>query len=139
MPFLIVFVVIPLVELAIFAAVSGQIGLGYALLFALFTAVLGGYCVKRQGLGVLAEIRNSTDRGRMPLGELFDGACLIAAGALLITPGFLTDAIGFALLIPRIRKLLREAIRKHTNWAVSNSDPNVIEGEYETLDDPPNS
>lgn len=147
MPFLIIFVVIPLVELGIFAAVSDHIGLWSALLFALFTAVLGGYLVRLQGMKTVFSIRGSMEEGRMPLNELFDGFCLVAAGALLITPGFLTDAIGFTLLIPQARAGMRHIIKTHTNWAMEmqgfNSrgeprgqprDPNVIEGEYEDLD-----
>lgn len=148
MPFLIIFVVIPLVELGIFAAVSDHIGLWSALLFALFTAVFGGYLVRLQGMQTLLSMRGAADEGRMPLNEIFDGFCLVAAGALLITPGFLTDAIGFALLIPQARAFMRHVIKTHTNWAMemhglenqrggrprSPQDPNVIEGEYENLD-----
>lgn len=151
MPFFIIFVVIPIIELAIFAAVSDDIGLGAALLLCLFTAVYGGYLVRQQGLQKIAQMRTALDQGRMPLDEMFDGFCLIAAGALLITPGFLTDSIGFALLVPRFRTYLRNLIKTRTNWAVdvqgfetrpTPRDPDVIEGdyetvEYETIDDEP--
>lgn len=154
MPFLLIFVVIPLVELGIFAAVSDHIGLWSALLFALFTAMLGGHLVRLQGIQTLLSMRGSMDAGRMPLNEIFDGFCIVAAGALLITPGFLTDAIGFSLLIPTIRAFLRHFIKTHTNWAMDvhgfdnqgqnrtnphshPHDPNVIEGEYEDLDQDP--
>ena len=145
MPFLIIFVIIPLVELGIFAAVSDHIGLGTALLFALITAILGGNLVRLQGLQTITSMRGSMDKGQMPLTELFDGFCLVAAGALLITPGFLTDAIGFSLLVPAFRSFLRHIIKTHTNWAVSSAgfsstrrssyDPDIIEGEYEDLDE----
>ena len=146
MPFLIIFVVIPLVELGIFAAVSEHIGLWTALLFALFTAVLGGNIVRMQGMQTIASMRGNLDQGRMPTKEIFDGFCLVAAGALLITPGFLTDAIGFSLLIPPLRDALREQLKKNAKFAMGASfegdgfssrqyhDPNVIEGEYENLD-----
>ena len=145
MPFLIIFVVIPLVELGIFAAVSEHIGLWSALLFALFTAVLGGYVVRMQGMQTILSMRGNLDRGRMPTQEIFDGFCLVAAGALLITPGFLTDAIGFSLLIPPFRNALREGLKKHTKFAMGGTvsgagferrrpdDPNIIEGEFETI------
>ena len=143
MPFLILFVVIPLVELGIFAAVSEHIGLGTALLFALFTAIIGGNLVRMQGIQTIMSMRGSMDQGRIPVSELFDGFCLVAAGALLITPGFLTDAIGFSLLVPQFRSVLKHVIKNHTNWSVNAQgfssraphDPTIIEGEYENLDD----
>lgn len=143
MPFLIIFVVIPLIELGIFAAVSDHIGLGTALLFALLTAILGGSLVRMQGLQTIVSMRGSMDQGRMPLNELFDGFCIVAAGALLITPGFLTDAIGFSLLIPPFRGFLRKVIKQHTSWAMDargfstrhSYDSDIIEGEFENLDE----
>lgn len=142
MPFIILFVVIPLLELAIFAAVSEHIGLFTALLFALLTAMIGGNVVRMQGMKTISSMRTSMDQGRIPTSELFDGFCLVAAGALLITPGFLTDAIGFSLLVPPFRVFLRSVIKKHTDWVVEtqgfrsryNHDGDIIEGEYENLD-----
>ena len=121
---------------------SDEIGLGSALLFALLTAIIGGSVVRMQGMQTILSIRESMDHGRIPTSEIFDGFCLVAAGALLITPGFLTDAIGFSLLIPLFRTFLRGIIKNHTTWSVNTSgfthraprDPNIIEGEYETLD-----
>ena len=148
MPFLVIFIIIPLIELGIFAAVSDHIGLGSALLFALFTAILGGSLVRMQGLQTITSMRGSMDKGQMPVSELFDGFCLVAAGALLITPGFLTDAIGFSLLVPPFRSFLKHVIKNHTNFAMGAGsfsshgfssgaprDPDIIEGEYENLDD----
>ncbi|MFK7838976.1 MAG: FxsA family protein [Bdellovibrionales bacterium] len=139
MPFLILFVVIPFIELAIFAAVSDHIGLITALLFALLTAMIGGNVVRMQGLQTFSSMRGSMDKGNIPTTEIFDGFCLVAAGALLITPGFLTDAIGFVLLVPRFRDFLRVTLKKHTNFNVHTAgfgqatphDPTIIEGEYE--------
>jgi len=146
MPFLIIFVVIPLIELFLFAALSDVIGLFTALLFALFTAVLGGSLVKQQGIQTLLSLQNRMDKGQMPLNEIFDGLCLVSAGALLITPGFLTDGIGFALLVPKFRQFLRYVIKEHTNWATqsgtftrnSSNDDDIIDGEYKNLDDDEN-
>ncbi len=146
MPFIIIFLVIPFIELSVFAAVSGHIGIWVTLSLALLTAILGGMLVKRQGLQTLVSMRQSMDKGEMPLNEIFDGFCLVAAGALLITPGFVTDTIGFSLLIPPVRAAARSLIRKHTNWSASGidplrqdprapRDPTVIEGEYERVDE----
>ncbi len=149
MPFIILFVIIPLLELAIFGAVSEHIGLITALFLALLTAMIGGNVVRMQGLMTIASMRTSMDRGKIPTAELFDGFCLVAAGALLITPGFLTDAIGFALLVPAFRSALRTIIKQHTDWVVEtnysgtgnggsfyrhSTDSDIIEGEYENID-----
>lgn len=153
MPFFIIFVLIPLTEVLIFMAVGESIGIFKALLFALMTAVIGGFIVQYQGLNTITHIKAALDRGRLPLNEFFDGICLIAAGATLITPGFLTDFIGFVLLIPFMRSLIRRLIQKHTSWGIddmqgpgdmgshSRKTPppgDIIEGDYERVDDKPN-
>lgn len=146
MPFIIIFIVVPFAELAVFASVSEHIGIWTTLGMAFLTAIIGGALVKYQGLQTLMAMKNSMDRGQMPLNEIFDGFCLVAAGALLITPGFITDAIGFSFLVPNIRRFLRHIIRTHTSWAVSSGgayyeqrrpfdDADIIEGEYDYVDD----
>lgn len=143
MVFLIIFIVIPLVELAVFASVSEHIGVFTALVLAFLTAVIGGTIVRHQGLQTILAMRIAMEQGKMPLSELFDGFCLVAAGAMLITPGFVTDTIGFLLLVPAVRAILRTVIKNHTNWHVSaqefrghtGADPGAIEGEYEELND----
>ncbi|HOO82104.1 MAG TPA: FxsA family protein [Alphaproteobacteria bacterium] len=147
MPFIIIFVLIPFIELATFASVSEHIGIWTTLALAFLTAILGGLLVKYQGLNTILSMRKAIDQGKMPLDEIFDGFCLVAAGALLITPGFVTDAIGFALLVPPVRAALRYFIRTRTSWAVSGStaeyetrqyrphDGDIIEGDYERMDE----
>ena len=79
MPFLIIFIVIPLIELSIFAAVSEEIGLWTALFMALLTAMIGGNIVRMQGLQTISSMRGSMDQGRIPTSEIFDGFCVIFA------------------------------------------------------------
>ena len=136
MPFIVIFIVLPLMELMVFARVSEVIGIGTALFIAFLTAVLGGMIVKYQGLQTIAAMQTSLRDGKVPLNHIFDGFCLIAAGVTLITPGFITDTIGFLLLVPAVRNYLRRMISEKTTWAASVSgDPDVIEGEYEKIDD----
>ncbi len=139
MPFIIIFVLIPLAEIMVFINVSDKIGLGTALLIALFTAILGGLIVRYQGLHTMMNAQASMQKGALPAKELFDGLCLVAAGATLITPGFITDVIGFALLIPHIRDILRKKLAASTKFQDMdfkvNNDVNVIDVEYETLED----
>lgn len=142
MPFFIIFICIPLLEIAVFMKVGQYIGVGTTLLLALITAILGGIIIKHQGLHLLEDFKKSLKDNKMPLNELFDGMCLIAAGATLITPGFVTDTIGFLFLLPAFRSLLRKIIKNHTQWATnihafglqdrdnsSFQDPTIIEGE----------
>ena len=72
----------------------------------LVTAVVGAALVRRQGLATLARAQAEVDAGRPPVRELFDGVCILVAGALLLTPGFMTDALGLALLLPGFRVVL---------------------------------
>ena len=81
--------------------------------------------------------------GQLPVSEMFHGFCIVIAGALLITPGFVTDTIGFLLLIPPVRDLLRTYLSKHFDGVVETQtyrrrDDGVIEGEYRRVDEPDN-
>lgn len=150
MPLFLIFLVFPFLELMVFAAVGDEIGWIKALALCFITAIIGSFLVRQQGLQTLFSLRASLDRGKMPLNELFDGFCLVAAGTLLITPGFITDTLGFLLLTPPVRDALRGWIKAHTLWAASGTyedfqgkrgasrasrlDPGVIEGEYERVD-----
>ena len=100
----ILFLVVPILEIAVFILVGQQIGLGWTLLAILVTAILGSILLRQQGLGVLEQIRNDVNAGRMPAEALAHGALIIVAGILLITPGFVTDAIGFLLFVPGFRR-----------------------------------
>lgn len=145
MPFLILFVLIPLAEVYAFINVGEEIGVFKTLLLCIITAVIGGSLVRIQGVSTLLKARKSFMAGTLPLGELFDGLCLVIAGALLLTPGFVTDTIGFALLVPAFRKFLRPLVAKYgkfnasmsvngrTNTRPRDSSDDIIEGEYKDV------
>lgn len=116
MPFFIIFIAIPFVEIMIFMAVGDEIGFFNTLALAFFTAITGGLIVQKQGHDTLLAIQRALSGGALPLREFFDGICLVAAGAMLITPGFLTDILGFSLLIPAVRRGLRHVLQTHTHW-----------------------
>lgn len=101
------FVAVSVAELMVLAAVEDRIGLGATLLLILLTGVLGAYLVRSQGLDVLGTVRRSIAAGIFPGRELAHGAIVLIGGALLLTPGFLTDAVGFALMVPSIREVAR--------------------------------
>ncbi len=99
--------IVPVVEIAAFIVIGDAIGLWPTLLMILVTAVLGTILLRRQGLALFAQMRREMDAGRVPARELADAAMLLAAGILLLTPGFVTDAIGFALFLPPVRAAIR--------------------------------
>ncbi len=103
---LLAFILTPLAEIALFVRIGGEIGLWPTLATVLVTALVGTAVLRHQGLVTLTRARASLARGEMPLAEAFDGACLMASGLLLLTPGFLTDAVGALLLVPAVRLAL---------------------------------
>lgn len=102
------FVLVPPIEIALFITVGGQIGLWPTMGIVLLTAVIGANLVSRQGRGELVRLQSEFAAGRFPAKPLAHGAMILIAGAFLITPGFLTDAVGFALLSPQVREALRK-------------------------------
>ena len=114
-----VFVGVPLIEIALFIQIGGWLTLWPTLAIVVLTAVLGTMLVRRQGGQVLRDAQRAIDELRDPLAPLAHGAFLLFAGALLLTPGFLTDAVGFALLVPAVRTaILRWAIRNRVHVQV---------------------
>ncbi len=97
------FVLVPIIEIALFIQVGGAIGLGPTLLIVVITAVLGTWLVRNQGQLAMGQLRQSFNHLSDPTEPLAHGAMILFSGALLLTPGFFTDAVGFALLIPRVR------------------------------------
>lgn len=105
---LIAFIAIPLLEITVFIQLGGLIGLWPTLGLVLLTAVAGSALLRHQGFATLQRARGSMERGEVPVREVFDGLCLVFAGALLLTPGFVTDAMGIVLFIPAVRNALRD-------------------------------
>lgn len=105
------FLAVPLIEIALFIQVGGAIGLGWTLAIVIVTAVVGTSLMRTQGAMALGQIKSSLSEIRDPTEPLVNGAMILFAGALLLTPGFFTDTIGFALLVPGIRKAAFEFLR----------------------------
>ncbi len=108
--------VIPLVELVILLRISEWLSWQSTIVLILVTGIVGAWLARREGLKALARIRTDLASGAMPAGAVVDGALILAAGLVLVTPGLLTDLCGFALLIPPFRRWvgrrLVEAFRK---------------------------
>jgi UPF0716 protein FxsA len=98
------FVLLPAAEIATFILVGEQIGVIPTILLTFATAIAGAALMRHQGLGTLAKLRAELDAGRMPGRTLGDGAMILAAGMLLLVPGFLTDILGLLLFVPAIRE-----------------------------------
>ncbi len=98
------FLLVPLTEIYVLIKVGGVIGAVPTVVLVVFTAVLGAALIRLQGLATVARVRQALDRGELPAVEIIEGVCLLVAGALLLTPGFVTDTVGFVLLVPALRR-----------------------------------
>jgi len=103
-PFLLL--AIPIAEIALFIVIGGQIGVLWTFVMILVTAVIGSILLRVQGFQIVNKLREETNAGNIPGKELGHGAMILVAGVLLLTPGFLTDGIGFLLFLPPFRSLI---------------------------------
>ena len=108
LPLLVVlFVFVPIVELAVIIQVGQAIGVVETLLLMVVVSVAGAWLVKREGIGVWRRAQRQLDTGVMPGRELVDGVLIMVAGALLLLPGFVSDCLGILLLLPPVRAVVR--------------------------------
>lgn len=140
----VLFVAIPIIEIGLFIQIGGFLGLWTTLGIVILTAFLGTVLVKSQGLAAMGNIRNNLNEFRDPTESLAHGAMILASGLLLLTPGFFTDAIGFALLVPPIRLAIFHAIKARINvqsfvqtGPVRNepASETIIDGDFSEIDD----
>jgi UPF0716 protein FxsA len=106
------FIVIPLVEIAVIIQVGDWLGIVNTIGLLILVSVVGAWLVKQQGLGVLRRIRDQQQAGQVPAAAVFDAALILVAGALLLFPGFVTDAVGLLLLLPPVRAGVRAFLRR---------------------------
>jgi UPF0716 protein FxsA len=141
-----IFVGVPILEIALFIQVGGAIGIWATLAIVVLTALAGTTLMRIQGMQALSKLQRSIEQGGNPVGPIAHGALILVAGVLLLTPGFFTDAVGLTLLIPPVRDfLIRYGASKVTVQAAtfvnargSNGPPAAvaIDAEYEFIDDP---
>lgn len=113
LPYLIVlFIGLPIIELAVLFEVHGSIGFMPTVLLVLLTGIGGAALVRRQGIATLMKIQREMSIGNVPAPHLMDGVMILIAGALLVTPGLITDVVGFSLLVPYVREHIRRWIGK---------------------------
>ena len=126
---LLIFMLIPIVEMWILIEVGGWIGALPTIALVVLTATIGLSLLKQQGLSTVMRARRNMDEGAIPASELVSGVMIAVGGALLLTPGFVTDALGLALFIPQTRQwLLFKLIDRYR-------DKIIIEGEFHRVDD----
>lgn len=128
------FIVVPLLELYILIHVGGLIGVLPTIGICILTAVIGASLLRYQGLQTIARVQNKLSQGELPATDMLEGVILLLCGFLLLTPGFFTDVIGFLCLVPQFRTfiatrllsklLLRSSVSSHDQRTVT------IEGEY---------
>jgi len=140
------FISVPLIEIALFIQIGGAIGLGYTLLIVVLTAVLGTWLVRSQGIAALSDLQKSFNELQNPAEPLAHGAMILFSGALLLTPGFFTDAVGFALLVPGVRRSVFNWLRDKVTVSQFSYGPDprtaqpprqdgeVIDGEFSEVD-----
>jgi len=139
---LLLFFTVPLAEIYILIKVGGVIGALPTIALVVLTALAGAALMRAQGFSTLARIRRSLDVGELPAVALLEGAVILAAGALLLTPGFVTDAVGFACLMPPWRRALIERLLRRL---LRPTDPGarppprrgrIIDADYRRDDEP---
>ncbi len=137
-----IFIIVPMVEIYFLIKVGSMFGASWTILLVVLTAVIGAALVKAQGFSTFARVQQQIRAGQVPAMEMTEGLFLLVAGALLLTPGFFTDAIGFACLTPPLRRgviryaMKRSLMRSADNTsAQSNHTEGSIEGEYRQVND----
>ena len=138
------FLIIPFIEIYLLLKIGGIVGVMPTILLVVFTAVLGAWLLRQQGLATWQRFQNNLAQGAVPAFEMIEGPILLVGGALLLTPGFFTDALGFAFLIPATRRKLAQyiidkgLIKAGTSASgqqqTRKKPSNVIEGEYKKED-----
>jgi UPF0716 protein FxsA len=115
---ILLFVLLPALELVLLIQLGKAIGTLQTFALIVFTGVVGASLARQQGLGVIRALQRETSEGRLPAVPLIDGALILVAAALLVTPGVLTDAFGFACLVPAFREAARRALLRRLERAV---------------------
>ena len=105
--------VVPVAELWVIVQVSGEIGVIPTLLLLLAVSVAGAWLLKQQGIATWRRLQDTMASGQIPTKEVTDGALILLGGALLLTPGFLSDVVGLVLLLPASRSALKGVVRRY--------------------------
>ncbi len=127
---LLLFTIVPLVELFLLVKLGTVVGVGPTVALVIFTGILGAWLARQQGLGVLQRLSEDLAKGRLPAEALIDGLLIVVAGAVLLTPGLLTDALGFLLLVPRTRAAVRRLVAARFARRQKTGEPDIIDVDW---------
>jgi len=119
-----IFSLVPVIELVLLIKIGSYIGILNTVIIVILTALIGAYMVRLEGIGVMYRIQKNMQEGIFPGEELLNGAMILIAGALLLTPGFFTDVIGFLLVFPLSREFIKKIIKPYIK---KRMNPNEIE------------
>lgn len=118
----ILFTLVPVIELALLIKIGSIIGLFNTIAIVIMTALIGAYMVKLEGIGVMYRIQQNMQEGIFPAEELINGMMILIAGALLLTPGFFTDVIGFLMVFPVSRNYIKKVARSYIKRKMSSGE-----------------
>ncbi|MBE9475873.1 MAG: FxsA family protein [Proteobacteria bacterium] len=146
MPLLLIFILIPIIEIGLFIEVGGYIGVWKTLAIVIITAIIGTALLRKQGLSTMARLQANLQTGDNPIDPIAHGALILVSGVLLLTPGFFTDGVGFALLVPPVRAALIKwgaakmlsgnfVVMSATSQTTQKPDSTVLDGDYTVIDD----
>lgn len=113
----VLFIIVPIVELAVIIQVGQVVGAGWTIVALIVMSLIGAALVKAEGLRAWRRVREALAQSRMPAEEVVDGALVLLGGALMLTPGFLTDGVGLLLVLPPTRSVLNRTIRGRVRGA----------------------
>ena len=131
---LIIFIILPIIEISIFIQVGGFLGTFNTILIIFLTAAVGVYFVRQQGFRTFQKIGVELQNQQIPVQGMFDGLVILIAGILLVTPGFLTDIIGFLGLVPQTRVFLLTVVKNFFFQRYSNAQKQYKKDINETID-----
>ena len=131
---LLLFTLVPLAELYLLVKLGTVVGVAPTVALVVLTGILGAWLARVQGLSVLQRLGADLAEGQLPTDALIDGLLILVAGAVLLTPGLLTDALGFSLLVPQGRAAVRKVVGAWFARRFKPVDPNVIDVDWRRED-----
>ena len=136
---LLLFTLVPLIELALLIKLGQLTNVATTIGIVILTGIIGAYLARREGIKAWRRLEESIREGVSPADELIEALLILIAGAVLITPGLLTDLFGFGLLIPPMRKWVRKRLSRHfqNRIMISSPDARQQQYDYDIIDVPP--
>jgi UPF0716 protein FxsA len=117
-----IFAVVPVIELALLINIGSLIGVLNTVIIVILTATIGAYMVRMEGIGVMYRIQRNMQEGIFPGNELINGMMILIAGAMLLTPGFFTDVLGFLMVFPVSREFIKKIARRYIKKKMSSDE-----------------